>query len=203
MPTQTDLALKTLQKHGIVRLSELMAEGVRQETVSRLVRDGRVVRLARGLYQLPDSDIQITHGLAEACKLVPKGVVCLVSALQFHQLTVQLPRSIWMAIEQGARTPRVSYPPLEIVRFSKEALLEGIDYHKIEGVNVRVTNAAYTVADCFRFRSKIGLDVALEGLREALKRKACKPDTIMKAAQRRRIWTKLRPYLEALISREG
>jgi len=197
--TQIDLALKALQKHGIARLSELSAAGVRKETVSCLVRDGRVVRLARGLYQLPDSDIQITHGLAEASKLVPKGIICLVSALQFHQLTVQLPRSIWMAIEQGARTPQVSYPPLEIVRFFKDALPEGIERHKIEGVDVRVTNPAYTIADCFRFRSKVGLDVALEGLREALKRKACTPDAIMKAAQRRRIWSKLRPYLEALI----
>lgn len=197
--TQIDLALKALQKHGMTRLSELMAAGVRQETVSRLVRNGRVIRLARGLYQLPDSDIQITHGLAEASKLVPKGVVCLVSALQFHQLTVQLPRSIWVAIEQGARTPKIAYPPLEIVRFSKDALPEGIEHHKIEGVAVRITDPAYTVADCFRFRGKIGLDVALEGLREALKRKACTPDAIMKAAQHRSIWSKLRPYLEALI----
>ena len=201
--TQTNIALKTLEEHGIARLGELMAAGVRQETVSRLVRDGRVVRLARGLYQLPNSDLQTAHGLAEACKLVPKGIICLISALQFHEMTVQLPRSIWMAIEQSARTPRVSYPRIQFVRFAKEALPEGTERHKIEGVTVRVTNPAYTVADCFRFRSKVGLDVALEGLREALKRKACKPDAIMKAAQHRRIWTKLRPYLEAMIDHEG
>ncbi len=202
-PTQTDTALKALEENGIARLSELMAVGVRQETVSRLVRDGRIVRLARGLYQLPNSDLQTEHGLAEACKLVPKGIICLVSALQFHKLTVQLPRSIWMAIEQGARTPRISYPPLQFVRFSKDALPDGIERHKIEGVTVRVTNPAYTIADCFRFRSKIGLDVSLEGLRNTLKDKVCKPDAIMKAAQRRRIWSKLRPYLEALVNHDG
>lgn len=200
--TQTDVALKALKDRGIARLSELMAAGVGQETVARLVRDGRVVRLARGLYQLPNSDLQIAHGLAEACKLVPKGVICLVSALQFHDLTVQLPRSIWMAIETGARTPRVSYPRIRFVRFAKETLPDGIGRHKIEGVTVRVTNPAYTIADCFRFRRKVGLDVALEGLREALRRKLCKPDAIMKAAQRRRIWTRLRPYLEAMIEHD-
>lgn len=197
--TQTDTALSALKERGMARLSELMALGVGQETVARLVRDGRVLRIARGLYQLPDSDLQSTHGLAEACKLVPKGVVCLISALQFHELTVQLPRAIWMAIEKAARTPRVTYPRIQFVRFGKDALFDGIERHKIEGVSVRVTNPAYTIADCFRFRSKVGLDVALEGMREALKRKTTTPDAIMKAAQRRRIWTKLRPYLEATI----
>src|ERR1700674_4829580 len=158
-PTQTNKALEAVRQRGIARLSELMAAGVSQETVARLAREGRIVRLARGLYQLPDSDIQAEHGFAEACKLVPKGVVCLISALQFHELTVQLPRSIWMAIEQGSRTPRVSYPPLQFVRFGKEALPEGTERHKIEGVTVRITNPAYTIADCFRFRSKVGLDV--------------------------------------------
>jgi len=180
-----------------------MAAGVGQETVARLAREGRVVRLARGLYQLPNSDIQAEHGFAEACKLVPKGVVCLVSALQFHQLTVQLPRSIWMAIESSAWKPRIAYPPIQFVRFGKTAMSEGIERHKIEGVTVRVTNPASTVADCFRYRSKVGFDVALEGLRETLRKKACTPDAIVEAAQSRRIWTKLRPYLEATIDHGG
>lgn len=201
--TQTDQALKLLKARGITRLAELMAAGVGQETVSRLVRDGRVIRLARGLYQLPGSDLESTHGFAEAAKLVPKGVICLVSALQFHELTVQLPRAIWMAIETGARAPRISYPPMKFVRFAKETISQGIEQHRIEGVTVRVTDTATTLADCFRFRSKVGVDVALEGLREALKRKKTTPDAIMKAAQRRRIWTKLRPYLEATVEHGG
>jgi predicted transcriptional regulator of viral defense system len=201
--TQATKAIQAIRKHGIARLSELMAAGVSQETVARLAREGRIIRLARGLYQLPGADLQTGHGLAEACKLVPKGVICLVSALQFHELTVQLPRSIWMAIESSAWKPRATYPPLKFVRFGKAALSQGVERRKIEGVTVRVTNPAFTIADCFRYRSKVGIDVALEGLREALKRKVCTPDAVMKAAQRRRIWTMLRPYLEATVDHGG
>jgi predicted transcriptional regulator of viral defense system len=201
--SQTDLALKTLKTRGIVRLSELMVAGVAQETVARLVRSGRVARLARGLYRLADADPETAHSFAEACKLVPKGIVCLVSALQFHELTVQLPRSIWMAIETGTTTPLVSYPPMRFVRFEKKAMSEGVERHKTEGVIVRVTDPATTIADCFRFRSKVGIDVALEGLREALRHKAATADAVMLAAQRRHIWTKLRPYLEAMLEHEG
>ena len=197
--SQVDRALKVLRARGIARLRELMAAGVAQETVSRLVRSGQVTHLARGLYQLPSSDLGSTHGFAEACKLVPKGVICLVSALQFHELTVQLPRAIWMAIETGARTPRISYPPMKFVRFAKASISQGIEKHKIEGVAVRVTDPATTIADCFRFRRKVGIDVALEGMREALKHRKASADAIMKAAQHRRIWTKLRPYLEAML----
>jgi predicted transcriptional regulator of viral defense system len=200
---QSSRAIELTKRRGIARLSELMAAGVNQETVARLAREGRITRLARGLYQLPGADLQAGHGFAEACKLVPKGVVCLVSALQFHELTVQLPRFIWMAIESSAWKPHVAYPPLKFVRFGKAALSEGVVSRKIEGVTVRVTNPACTIADCFRFRSKVGIDVALEGLREVLKRKLCTSDAIMKAAQRRRIWTKLRPYLEATVDHGG
>ncbi|MDE2113091.1 MAG: type IV toxin-antitoxin system AbiEi family antitoxin domain-containing protein [Alphaproteobacteria bacterium] len=204
VPTsQTDQALKVLKARGILRLNELMAAGVAQETMARLVRSGRVTRLARGLYQLAGSDPETAHSFAEASKLVPKGVVCLVSALQFHELTVQLSRAIWMAIETGSSTPRIAYPPMRFVRFSKKAMSEGIEHHTIEGVTVRVTDPATTIADCFCFRSKVGIDVALEGLREALRRRPTMADAIMKAAQRRRIWTKLRPYLEALLEHDG
>jgi len=197
--SQTDQALKVLNDRGISRLSELMAAGIGQETLARLVRNGRVVRLARGLYQLAGTDPETAHNFAEACKLVPRGVICLVSALQFHELTVQLPRAICMAIDTGSSTPRQSYPPMKFVRFSKNVMSEGVDHHKIEGVDVKITDIAHTVADCFRFRSKIGVDVAVEGLREALKRSPSMADAIIKAAEHRRIWTKLRPYLEALL----
>jgi predicted transcriptional regulator of viral defense system len=180
-----------------------MAEGVSQESVSRLVREGRIARLTRGLYQLPDAELATEHGFAEACKLVPKGVICLVSALQFHDLTVQLPHAIWVAIGSSAWMPRARRPSLRFVRFGEAALREGVEVHEIEGVGVRVTNPACTIADCFRFRSKVGTDVALEGMREALKRNAATGDSIMHAAQRRRIWTKVRPYLEAMLDHAG
>src|SRR5437868_1325415 len=133
---QPTRAIQAIRKRGIARLNELMAAGVSQETVARLAREGRITRLARGLYQLPGADLRSGHGFAEACKLVPKGVVCLVSALQFHELTVQLPRFIWMAIESSAWKPRAAYPPLKFVRFGKAALSEGIERRKIEGVIV-------------------------------------------------------------------
>jgi predicted transcriptional regulator of viral defense system len=200
---QPEKAIALIRKQGIARLSELMSAGVSQETVARLSREGRITRLARGLYQLPDAELATEHSLAEVCKLVPKGVICLVSALQFHDLTVQLPRAIWVAIGSSAWMPRVTHPPMRFVRFGDVALSEGIEKHKIEGVTVRVTDPAYTIADCFRFRSKVGVDVALEGMREALRRKLATADAIMLAAQRRRIWTKLRPYLEATLDHAG
>ncbi len=203
MSTQTGQALELLKARGMLRLSELMAAGVAQETMARLVRNGQVTRLARGLYQLAGSDPETAHSFAEASKLVPKGVICLVSALQFHELTVQLPRAIWMAIATGSATPRITYPPMRFVRFSPKAISDGVERHTIEGVPVHITDPATTIADCFRFRSKVGIDVALEGLREALKRQPAMADAIMMAAQRRRIWTTLRPYLEARLEHDG
>jgi len=200
---QTEKAFALLRKQGIVRLSELVSAGLNPATVARLAREGLITRLTRGLYQLPDADLATEHDFAEACKLVPKGVICLVSALQFHDLTDQLPRAIWMAIGSSAWKPRVTSPALRFVRFGKATLAEGIEKHKVEGVVVRVTDIPYTIADCFRFRSKVGLDVAIEGLRAALRRRPTMADAIMKAAQHRRIWTKLRPYLEAMLDHGG
>ncbi len=200
---QIEKAVALIRKQGIARHSELMAAGVSQETVARLAREGRIARLARGLYQLPDAELATEHGFAEACKLVPKGVICLISALQFHDLTVQLPRAIWVAIGSSAWMPRAVRPPLRFVRFGETALTEGVEKHKIEGVTVRVTDPAHTIADCFRFRSKVGIDVAIEGMREAIRRKRTTGDAIMRAAQGRRIWTKLRPYLETMLDHAG
>jgi len=201
--SQIEKAIALIRKQGIVRQSELVSAGLNQATVARLAREGRITRLTRGLYQLPDADLVTEHDFAEASKLVPKGVICLVSALQFHDLTDQLPRAIWVAIESSAWKPRVASPPLRFVRFGKAALAEGIEKHKIEGVTVPITDIPHTIADCFRFRSKVGVDVAIEGLREALKRSPKMADTVMMAAQRRRIWTKLRPYLEAMLDHGG
>ena len=201
--SQTEKALACLRKQGIARLSELMAAGVNQLTVARLTREGRIVRLTRGLYQLPDVELATEHSFAEVGKLVPKGVICLVSALQYHDLTDQLPRAIWVAIQSSAWKTRISSPAIKFVHFGKEALVEGVEKHKIEGVTVRITDIPHTIADCFRFRSKVGTDVALEGMREALRRKKVTGDSIMHAAQRRRIWTKLRPYLEATLDHAG
>jgi len=184
----------------MARLRELTAAGVNEETVARLVRTGDIVRLARGLYQLPGVDFQAEHSLAEAAKLVPKGVICLISALQFHRLTVQLPPFIWMAIDRTTRKPKLDYPPIHFVRFGAQALTMGVEAHVIEGVNVRIYDPAKTVVDCFRYRNKIGTDVALEGLREAIRQKRARPDDIARYARACRAWTVIRPYLQSVLA---
>jgi predicted transcriptional regulator of viral defense system len=136
--------------------------------------------------------------LAEACKRVPHGVVCLLSALQFHDLTTQAPFEVWMAISEKAWLPRVAYPPLRIVRFSGAALTSGIEEHQIEGVPVRVYCPAKTVADCFKYRNKIGLDVALEALRACWKKRRATMDDLWEAAKVCRMANVMRPYLESL-----
>ncbi|MBM3734130.1 MAG: transcriptional regulator [Acidimicrobiia bacterium] len=196
--TQGYKALALLAKGGMARLREFKAAGVAEETVVRLVREGQIVRLARGLYQRPGAKLAANHTLAEAAKLVPQGVVCLISALQFHGLTVQTPSAVWVAIDRTARKPRISYPPIRFVRFGGRARTLGVAEHRIEGVSVRIFDAAKTVVDCFRYRHKIGLDVALEGMREALRQRRCKPDDIRRYAVACRAWSVVRPYLEAM-----
>jgi predicted transcriptional regulator of viral defense system len=195
---QRDRALSLLRSRGSVRLKDFAAAGVGPETMSRMVRDGIVVRPARGLYQLAKAPATAHHMLAEATVLVPKGVVCLTSALQFHELTLQMPSAIWMAIDRTAWKPTIDYPAIRFVRFSGAALTEGVERHQIEGVSVPVYNPAKTIVDCFRYRAKIGLDTALEGLREGLREKRCTPDQLWRYAKSARIWTVIRPYVEAV-----
>jgi len=184
----------------MARLSEFREAGIAQETVARLARKGEIIRLARGLYQLPDAELDANHSLAEAAKLVPKGIVCLLSATQYHRLSVHAPSAVWLAIERTARKPRIDYPSLRIVRFSGAAFTMGVEEHEIEGVQVRIYDPAKTVVDCFRYRNKIGLDVALEALREGLRQRRCKPDDLYRYAQATRTWAVLRPYAEAVLA---
>jgi predicted transcriptional regulator of viral defense system len=161
-------------------------------------RDGEVVRLARGLYQLPDAPLDAHHSLAEAAKRLPKGVVCLVSALAFHGLTDQLPKKVWMAIGKSDWAPKADDLPIHVVRFADRLLAESVEIHEIEGVSVKVFGVAKTVADCFRHRSKIGLTIAIEGLQEALRQRKTTPAEIARQAARGGVSTVIRPYLEAL-----
>jgi predicted transcriptional regulator of viral defense system len=186
----------------MARLHELKTAGIPETVVARLTRAGRVIRLARGLYQLPSADLQTSHTLAEVAKIVPKGVICLISALAYHELTLQLPPFVWVAIEAHTRQPKHSYPPMRFVRFSKKALIEGVEQHKIEGVSVRITSPARTIVDCFRFRNKIGTDIAISAMREALRKGVCKPDDIVRHARSLRIGSVVRPYLEAMTTDE-
>ena len=202
MPTvpQQQQALALLQSRGMLRQKDLIAAGIAPEVLARLVRDQLIVRPARGLYQLPDMPLDAGHTLAEATLLVPKGIVCLISALQYHDLTLQMPSAVWMAIDIDAWRPRIVHPSIRFVRFQGQGMIEGIARHRIGAVDVAITDPARTIVDCFRFRGKVGLDVALEGLREGLHMKLCTPDDLWRIANKARAWTVMRPYVEAMVS---
>src|ERR1700731_869920 len=151
---QQDRAISLLKQQGIVRLSELTGAGITAATVSRMKEKGLVLRLGRGLYQLPGASLDVNHSLAQAAKLVPKGVVCLVTALAFHELTDTIPSRVWMAIGPKDRRPRAAHPPLQFVRFRDKMLRSGVEEHVVEGVRVRVYNPAKTVVDLFRYRQR-------------------------------------------------
>jgi predicted transcriptional regulator of viral defense system len=196
--SQRQIAHALLTARGIARLIELRDAGVTAATMSRMERDGEVLRLARGLYQLPDAPLDANHSLAEAAKRVPKGVVCLVSALAFHGLTDQLPRQVWLAIGQKDWPPKHDGTPIRIVRFTENLLNENVETHVVEGVTVKVFGIGKTIADCFRYRNKIGLSVAIEGLQEALRQRKATPGEIAGQADHGGVTTVIRPYLEAL-----
>jgi predicted transcriptional regulator of viral defense system len=182
----------------MVRLGELRAVGITAATVSRLERQGAVVRLARGLYQLPDAPLDTHHSLAEAAKLVPRGIVCLLSALAFHDLADRIPARVWLAIGPKEWRPRVEHPPLRIVRFSPAWLASGFEEHLIEDVPVRVFGAAKTIADLFRYRRTVGQAAAVAALREVLRTRKATPSDIARFAAEGGVWKVIRPYLEAL-----
>ena len=196
--SQRQIARDFLQAHGIVRLAELRGVGVTAATVSRMERDGEVIRLARGLYQISDAPLETDHSLAEAAKRLPKGIVCLVSALTFHGLTDQLPKKVWLAIGKKDWAPRSDGMPIRVARFTERLLAESVETHMIESVPVKVFGVAKTVADCFRHRSKVGLSVAIEGLQEALRQRKATPAEIAHQAEHGGVATVIRPYLEAL-----
>jgi predicted transcriptional regulator of viral defense system len=194
---QTQRILEIVEQVGVLRPRDLNAYGIPREHLRRLHARGRLRRLGRGLYVLPDADLTEHHTLAEACKRVPHGVVCLLSALRFHELTTQAPFEVWLAIGEKAWRPRADYPPLRIVRFSGAALAAGVEEHVVEGVSVKVYCPAKTVADCFKYRNKIGLDVALEALRDCRRQRKCTNDKLWHYAEICRVANVMRPYLEA------
>jgi len=193
-------AAEFARKLGTVRPRDLVAAGIPRHALYQLVEDGVLVRTARGLYVPADADVSAEHSLVEASKLVPKGIVCLLSALAFHDLTTALPHEVWMAISVKAWLPKVSRPRVRFVRFSGKALSEGVETHVVEHVPVKVYSPAKTVADCFKYRKKIGLDVAMEALRETWREKRATIDEIWKFAQVCRVANVMRPYLEAITS---
>ena len=192
-----DQVIEIVKKMGIIRPRDLDAYGISREYLIRLSRQGRLEKLGRGLYQMPQADITENHSLAEACKKVPNGIICLLSALRFHGLTTQLPFEVWLAIDRKARIPKMEGLKLRISRLSKETRGVGIEEHVIEGVKVKVFSPAKTVVDCFKYRNKIGLDVALEAFRDCRRQRKCKNNELWHYAKLLRVSNVMRPYLEA------
>jgi len=189
---------KTLLKNGVLRSSEAVLHGMSRMRLKRLVDQGLLIREARGIYRIPDSPISEQDGLVHACSRVPGGVLCLLTALQFHGMTTQFPHEIWMAIDVWARKPRIEHPPIRFVRFSGKARTVGLEEHRTKGGPIRVYSSAKTVMDCFKYRNKLGLDVALEALKAYRAQKKGTMDDLWKCSRVCRVSNVIRPYLEAL-----
>lgn len=166
--------------------------------IQNLLGEGKLERVGRGLYVWKTAPPSEHRTLAEAAVRVPHGVVCLLSALAFLSLGTQMPHAVWMAVRRGSRLPRVDWPPLEIVQFSGEAWSHGVEEHGIEGATVKITSAAKTVAGCFKFRNRVGLDVVLEALRDYLGRRSRSIDELLDAADACRVRRVMMPYVESL-----
>ena len=190
--------MRYIGDHGMVRPRDIEAIGLPREYLLRLHRQGKLDRLGRGIYTLPDANVTERHSYAVVAKRVPEAVICLLSALVFHEFTTQNPASVWIALRKGARKPALTSPALWIVRLSGPSLTEGIENHQVEGVPVRVYSAAKTVADCFKFRNKIGLDVAIEALKDSLRQKKANINEIYRYAKVCRVSNVIRSYMEAL-----
>jgi predicted transcriptional regulator of viral defense system len=195
---RTERILEIVEQVAVLRPRDLDKYGIPRIYLSRLCERGLLRRMGRGLYVLSNADVSEHHTLAEACKRVPHGVVCLLSALRFHGLTTQSPHEVWLAIASKAWRPQVDYPRLRFVRFSARALESGVEEHSIEGVTVRIYNPAKTVSDCFKYRNKIGLDVALEALRDCRTQRICTNDELWHYAKICRVANVMRPYMEAI-----
>lgn len=187
------------RQQGILRPRDLVARGLPGAYLGRLAQEGLVERVGRGVYRSRRVEMTEQHTLAAVCRRVPQGVVCLLSALRYHNLTTQSPAEVWLALGNTARIPKMDMVPLRIVRFSAITLAIGVEEHLIEGVLVRVYDPAKTVVDCFKFRNKIGLEVALEALRVGWRERRFTMDQLWRYATICRMTNVMRPYLESLV----
>ena len=199
MPTDAERrALHVIRRLGVVRAADLEARGIPRGQMYRLLRKGQVTRHARGVYTASNHPHTAGHALAQVAKRVPSGVICLLTALRFHGLTTQSPAEVWIALPEKARKPQLDYPRLRVTRFSGPALSDGIEIHRIEGVEVRVYSPAKTVADCFKYRNKVGIDVAVEALRDFSRRHRGGATGLARFARICRVTRVMQPYLDAI-----
>lgn len=194
----TQQVLDLASQQGLLRASQLQALGIGRVVLTRLIASGRLERVGRGVYRVPGMQASEHESLATLAVKVPQAVFCLLTALQLHGLTTQLPRQVWIAMPQGSHAPRLDYPPVKMVQFSGEAFAAGVETLQVEQVALRVYSAAKTVADCFKHRNKIGLDVAIEALKDALAQNKATADELWRFAKICRVGNVMRPYLEAL-----
>jgi len=198
--TDRDRLLNLARQRAVITTADVTRAGIHSQQITRLVADGALERITRGQYRLADRPVTEHHGLVVAARAVPHGVICLLSALDFHGIGTQLPPDVWVAIERGRRAPAARQLPLRIVRFTGAAFTEGVEPHRIEGENVPVYSVAKTLADLFKQRNKVGLEVALEALREAWRERRFTMEALDRAARACRVERVMRPYLEATVS---
>jgi len=196
--SKKERVLELVRQRGVLRPRDLDSVGIPREYLTRLCNEGLLERPGRGLYVAADAEPTEMETIAEACRRIPHGVVCLLSALRFHDLTTQSPFEVWMAIDRKARLPKVDYPAVRVVRFSGRALEYGAQIHQVGTVSIRLYAPAKTVADCFKYRNKIGRDVAMDALRDCWRRRKATMDELWDAAKVCRMTNVMRPYLETL-----
>jgi len=192
-----DRLRKALRQAGAVRTRELEQAGITRTQIARLVSAGKLQRIGRGLYAPADYQGTEHSALVAVAKRAPNIVFCLLTALRFHEITTQSPFEVWIAVANKDHPPRLDYPPLRTVRFSEASLRHGVQVSTVEGVALRITSPAKTVADCFKFRNKVGLDVALDALRDVLRERKATADELWRCAKVNRVANVMRPYLEA------
>ncbi len=200
MDKNIESALKVFEKqNGVMRSAKIFRLGIQPRTLYQMRDDGLVIAEGRGLYRLANSTLWSDPDLAIISLQIPKGVICLISALYFHQITTQIPYEVYVALPKDSEKPRIQHPPTRFFWVSPEPFKAGIETHKKDNVEIKVYGIAKTIADCFKFRNKVGMDVALEALREGLRGKKCTPDQILRFARVDRIERIILPYLEALV----
>jgi predicted transcriptional regulator of viral defense system len=192
-------ALQIARQQGISRTRDFTEAGIPRVYLQRLRDEGQLVRTGRGLYQLPNAEFSAAHSLAEAVRILPRGVVCLLSALQHHGLTTQTPHEVWMLLPSKDWAPKTPPVAIKVVRASGEALTAGIERRTIERVPVPITIPSKTVADCFKYRNKIGLDVAIEALKDCLRLRRATADELWRYATICRVQNVMRPYIETAL----
>lgn len=196
--THTQRVLDLASQKRLLRASDLDAISAPRVVLARLTAAGLLEKVGRGLYRLPDTHVSEFESLSAIASKAPQAVFCLLTALQFHELTTQLPRQIWIAMPRGSHPPRIEYPPVKMVQFTGDAYSAGTDEVERDGVRLRVYSVAKTVVDCFKHRNKIGLDVALEALQDARARNKATADEIWRFAKICRVANVMRPYLESV-----